>query len=218
MITSGIYSVTNIVTCKAYIGSTQDFNQRWIEHRSELQRNVHGNSHLQHSWNKYGESAFEFGILEYLDNLDELVKAEQFWMDVYREEGKELYNFGLAADNPMRGRKHTEETKHKMSVISQNCSEETRRKIGIASAGRTVSEETRHRMSIYASNRSEEHKNNWSKARVGHPVSEETRQKLRDANLGKTLSEEHKLKIGKASKAYWAKVKETSCPKTGSTT
>jgi len=128
---SGIYAITNIINNKIYLGSTNDFVRRWKEHKAALQQSKHPNPHLQSSWNKYGEDAFEFDILEYSDNLGGLAKDEQFWMDKYREEGKELYNIALATDNPMRGRNHTEAAK---------C------KIGEAQKGKKVSKKTRRKM------------------------------------------------------------------------
>ena len=97
---SGVYIIINMEDGKVYIGSTNSFERRWDEHRKSLRQGSHSNPHLQSSWNKYSENAFEFGVLEYLKDLGELVQAEQFWMDIYREEGKELYNCGLAANCP----------------------------------------------------------------------------------------------------------------------
>lgn len=113
---SGIYTITNLENGKVYIGSTSDFKGRWNHHRQTLRHNIHRNVYLQRSWNKYGKAVFKFGVLEYLDNLGELTKAEQFWLDVYKEEDKELlYNIALTTDCPRRGRPHTEETKRKIS-------------------------------------------------------------------------------------------------------
>ena len=84
-----------------------------------MRRNIHDNSYLQNAWNKYGEKTFRFEVLEYLDDLDELHLAEQFWMDVYREEDRKLYNIGECAYNALRGRKRgspSEETRQRMSV------------------------------------------------------------------------------------------------------
>lgn len=113
---AGIYAITNTVNGKIYIGSTSTgFRQRWSVHRACLGGGYHHNPHLQHSWDKYGKDTFEFDVLEHLHKQEELHLAEQFWMDIYREEGKTLYNYGLAARSPWLDRSQTEEHKRKIS-------------------------------------------------------------------------------------------------------
>lgn len=148
---SGIYAIINTKNNTIYIGSTVGFRKRWGQHRHRLHKGTHVNPHLQAAWNKYGEEAFEFGVLEYLDDPEELHLAEQFWMDIYREEGWELYNFGLAARHPNLGRHHSEEAKCKISkantgnqyCLGRSLSEETRRRISVAKTGSSSSEEAR---------------------------------------------------------------------------
>ena len=165
---SGIYIITNLESGKVYIGSTaQRFQKRWGQHLYVLRRGACNNTHLQRAWNKYGEDAFEFGILEYVDDPKELHLAEQFWVDVYQEEGTELYNIATIGPAPWLGRRHTAETKLKMSkaAMGRRYSDETRRRMSEASklrTGRLVSEETRRKISATL---------------MGHPVSQETRLK-----------------------------------------
>ena len=83
------------------------------------------------------------------------------------------YNINYGTGNErravkMRGFKHTEETKRKLSEINR---------------GKKVSEETRRKLS-------ESHK--------GYEVSEETRRKLSESLKGIPKSEEHKAKLSKA--------------------
>ena len=61
---SGIYSITNIINNKSYYGSSNDYNHRWSQHKSLLNKNKHKNRHLQNSWNLYGQSSFKFNIVE----------------------------------------------------------------------------------------------------------------------------------------------------------
>ena len=175
---SGIYAITNMESDKVYIGSTVSFDERWGQHRRALLRGNHDNSHLQYSWNKYDENAFKFGVLEYLDNLNDLILAEQFWMDVYREEGKELYNFGLAVDNAFRGMHHTEETiqiLRDIALARPPISDEIRQKCGDATRGVPLSKE---------------HCDKISASKMGHNVSPETRDKISRIKTGCKLSEE----------------------------
>lgn len=60
-----IYRIYNTITCKNYIGVTkQDVQERWAQHRRQLQHNEHVNVKLQSSWNKHGEQNFFFEVLE----------------------------------------------------------------------------------------------------------------------------------------------------------
>jgi len=178
---AGIYAISNTINNKIYIGSTNDLERRWCEHQHALRQNKHGNCHLQSSWDKHGEKAFEFIVLECLDDLDELVKAEQFWMDFYREGGKELYNFGMAADNPMRGRTHTEEAKRKMCEARYNTSPEARE-------ARSCKQREFMLGNQYA---------------LGHSHTEETKSRLSAMFKGKEASEETCQRMCLAAKARW---------------
>ena len=62
---SGIYTITNNVTGKLYIGESLDIYRRWHdEHIPQLRKNRHYNKELQNDFNKYGEENFCFEILE----------------------------------------------------------------------------------------------------------------------------------------------------------
>jgi len=229
---SGVYIIENQESGKCYIGSTVDFKRREGEHMDALRHGTHGNPHLQHAWNEQEKSDFTFGILEYLDDPEELHLAEQFWMDVYREEGRELYNCGLAARNPMLGCKHTEEAKRKMSVaqmgnqngLGHRHTEEAKRKMSEAAKGRILSEETKRKISasLVGNQRSlghkykhtEESKQKISEAmkgkknHLGHKHSEESKRKMSGSLKGRVLTEEHKRKISAGQRAYWVKRKK----------
>jgi hypothetical protein len=77
---SGIYQIRCIATDKIYIGSSVNLRTRWGEHCRLLRQGIHHNKHLQAAWDKYGEDAFDFTILEYVAE-DELLEVEQAWID-----------------------------------------------------------------------------------------------------------------------------------------
>jgi len=184
---SGIYVINNTKNGKVYIGSTVNFEKRWAEHRRTLCKGTHCNSHLQSSWNKHGESVFEFGVLKYVDDLDELLKIEQFWMGRYREEGRELYNIALTATCPMLGRKHSEKSRQQMSTTH---------------TGSTQSKEVRHKISMA---------NEGNQHFLGHKHSEDTKCRMSKSHKGKIFTKEHKRNIGKAhAKSYPAFVNEVT--------
>jgi group I intron endonuclease len=81
-----IYQILNKVNGKFYIGSAKNFNNRRLNHLSELRRNTHHSPYLQHSWNKYEEQSFEFIIIEELKEEDNLLVREQFYLDTLTPE------------------------------------------------------------------------------------------------------------------------------------
>lgn len=87
----GVYMILNIITGERYVGGTsKSFSRRWTEHKYALRKGKNGNPPLQEAWNKYGESAFCFVMIE---NVSENVQErEQYWMDKFKENGLLLYN------------------------------------------------------------------------------------------------------------------------------
>lgn len=77
---SGIYKIKNLQNNKIYIGSSNNIKRRWQKHKALLRHGKHYNSHLQASWNKYGESLFEFSIIEFC-TLDNLLNREQYYIN-----------------------------------------------------------------------------------------------------------------------------------------
>lgn len=64
---SGIYTITNLINRKVYVGSAYNFKRRFKAHCSTLKNNIHRNKKLQNSYNKYGKDNFKFEILEECD-------------------------------------------------------------------------------------------------------------------------------------------------------
>lgn len=109
MIKSGIYTITNTINGKIYVGSSiADVYRRLIQHKVDLKRNVHKNSYLQHSYNKYGKEAFKFEILEY-HSSEFCISMEQLWMNNLNTCNRDLgYNIATVAGNAF-GQKRTPE-------------------------------------------------------------------------------------------------------------
>lgn len=60
----GVYKITNTANGKFYIGSSKDIEGRWKQHKDALNRESHGNPHLQRAWDKYKSHNFSFEIIE----------------------------------------------------------------------------------------------------------------------------------------------------------
>lgn len=164
-----IYAITNVEDGKftTYVGQTsRPIGIRQVEHVKTLNESAHCNPYLQRAWNKYGESAFEFVILQTDIPLECLIDCEQDWIDSFAG------HFCVYNMNPAQNGTISEEARHKMSIAKLGTkrgphSEKTKEKIRASLMGHAVSEETRQKI---------------GNAGQGRSPSEETRQKLSDAS------------------------------------
>lgn len=154
----GIYQIRNIQNDHFYIGSAVDLRRRKRRHFSELRHNRHNNKHLQAAWNKYGEASFEFIVLEFVADREDLYTTEDKWLKAHV--GKQYcYNLGMAAISPMLGLsgplsptygyRHTADAKDKIRAASKGreVSAETRAKRSAKLKGRVISQEQREQIS-----------------------------------------------------------------------
>lgn len=156
---AGIYMISTDQSKKVYIGSTKDFEGRWGGHVYSLQRQRHGNRHLQNAWNKYGEKSFFFDVLEET-TIEELTQREQFYIDTYRKKAGALYNlapiagnnsgvkWGEASREKARARKHPENVRKKMSenkkkLLAENLEIREKYLAAFAKARACINHETR---------------------------------------------------------------------------
>jgi group I intron endonuclease len=188
----GIYSIVHIESGKLYIGSALLFYKRWSEHKINLLRNRHPNKRLQNSWNKYGEDAFKFEVIEIIDNPTKeiLEQREQYWIDYHNSANRKIgFNIRKIAISNL-GFKHSEETKQKMRLAhlgkkqslehirnaaeSHKGKKRTKKQIENISKGaiKGWTKAARKRHSIIQKLR-------WKE----HPLKESTRQKCREASL-----------------------------------
>ena len=79
---SGIYSITNLINQKVYVGKTNDFYKRYYQYVSGFRKNSTNriNSYLLSSFNKYGFDNFKFKVVEFVE-VDNLSERELHWID-----------------------------------------------------------------------------------------------------------------------------------------
>ena len=94
---SGIYKIVNKLNGKYYVGSTNHFWNRWRQHRYSLNRNKSNSKHLQYAWNKYGETAFDFAVIEKIPE-ESLLLIEQKYLDIAKIEQDKCYNTNFLAE------------------------------------------------------------------------------------------------------------------------
>ena len=206
---SGIYAIQNKVDGKIYIGSAINIKSRQRIHLWSLRKGKHHSIKLQRAWLKDGEDAFVFYIIEMVEDKTLLIEQEQIWIERFNAYGPNGYNMV-----PKAG-----------TNLGMICSDETKKKIGLANKGRIVSDETRLKMSISSQRKgpihstecrkrisekltglspSQETRQKMSIARIGKKLSPETCAKMsismKGKNLGKKLTDEHRAKISESLK------------------
>lgn len=82
--TQGIYIITNMVTAETYIGSSVDIARRWSDHRRELKTNRHKNALLQAAYDRDGLNVFHLGVLEHVEQVEQLLCREQHYLDLLK--------------------------------------------------------------------------------------------------------------------------------------
>ena len=88
----GIYGIRNNSNSKIYIGSSVNIEKRWRRHKLELKNKTHSNKYLEKAYYKYGESVFDFILLE-VCTKEILLDREMYYIEHYKSLEKEFgYN------------------------------------------------------------------------------------------------------------------------------
>ena len=111
----GVYTITNSINNKIYVGKSNNCYNRFSKHKSALNKNTHPNNHLQSAWNKYGEDNFKFEILEEYPNIGNLLSSiEHYWCNMLNCHNRQFgYNIRPTSHN--ENNKLSQETKNKIS-------------------------------------------------------------------------------------------------------
>ena len=154
---TGIYAIVHRPSGRRYIGSSVNVRGRFHHHTWALKRSRHPNTALQTAWAADGREAFEFVLLERVNEVAMLVRREQAYLT---QEAPNLYNDSLIAARPPIGLKRPPRT------------DEWKAKISAANKGRKKPP------------RPDEHRQNMGLARRGkpHPYTDEQRRKIVAAN------------------------------------
>lgn len=158
-----LYSITNIVTNKMYIGVTSNYRHRIVTHLGYLRRQQHKNRHLQAAFNKHGEQSLVFDIIDDYDNRHDCYRAEKFMTDCVlgmdssicmnmisggldiSDKAREVYQNKIKTD-PLQ----MQALKERSSKINKGrkWSEAYKEKMREATKGKKVSEETKEKLRL----------------------------------------------------------------------
>jgi group I intron endonuclease len=219
--TAGIYCIENTINNKKYIGKSKNINNRFRYHKRKLKNNIHENSHLQNSWNKYGSDCFLFYVIEECDELVLSEKEKSYIIHFNsKNNGYNLTDGGEGVLNPcsetrkrmsdaQKGKKVSSETKALLSIVHKNISNETRQKMRDAKA--KMSEDTRRKISEAGKGRTP-----WNKGletplevrerisqSVKKSITQEQREKNRQIATNMVRNAEYKKKMSESLKKYW---------------
>jgi len=175
IMTIGIYSLTNKINGKRYIGKSINIERRFGQHRLDLKRKVrnkkHTNAHLFNSAATYGIENFSFDILEVFTEIDEglLRDREIYWMDFYNTCDPD-FGYNLRRDS---------------------------------STGMIVHESTRKLFSeIFMGENNPNYNNRWSQEQRDR-MSAMKRAQIADGLYDWMQSPEHRLRLSASSTALW---------------
>lgn len=161
-----IYTITNLINYKIYVGQTTVPKNRWAAHKCEA-RSDRIKYPIHFAIRKYGIENFQFCIVNISDSQQEANCNEEFWIQILDSRGDGGYNLAIGG-NSNSGWHHTSESKLKISEANKGK---------------------------YQPSHTEEWKQHMSQIMCGRILSEEWRAKIAEGNRGKIVSEESKVKM-----------------------
>lgn len=182
----GVYMIFCSANCKRYIGSSVSVMARWSRHVRELRRGVHANKKLQACWNKYGEQSFSHAVLCECA-VDELLEIETLLIELAGSVSDGL-NIAKDALAPMRGRRHSPETRGRIAAANTGVEFTEERKSNISKSRVGIQTSDAQKAAVSQANRLRQ-------------TSVETKAKISAAHTGRLKSQQEKDRISAAMKA-----------------
>lgn len=172
-----IYLITNLDNDKKYVGLTKfSITERFYQHTKR-------GFILTEAIKKYGEDKFFIELIEEVDTAGRAYELEQYYIKEYNTKVPYGYNLTDGGDG-IFGWEVTEEYRQECSERVKQLHKE--KKVGMY--GKNHSDETKRKMSVASKGKSKP----WL---IGRKLSPESIEKLRQINLGRVLSDETKKKI-----------------------
>jgi len=207
---SGIYKITNKLNGRFYMGSAKCFKVRRSQHLSLLRKGKHHNIFLQGDFNKRGEEAFVFEVIEVIDGtMEQRILIEQTYLDEHYDNQILCYNLSPFAHRNIEGIKQSQErSKQKSKILKDRWKNDPsyREKMRAANTGRKMPDHVyRALQNVLKGNEhfkgkkhTKETKALMSMVKTGHKVSQERRNHHSKVMTGRKHTKEHIEKIATA--------------------
>jgi group I intron endonuclease len=198
-----IYLLRNTITSKEYVGQTiRTLDERWKQHLKDAKA---GSPYAIHrAIRKYGPDFFERSVLAETDSFDELNKLEIEHIALRGTFGETGYNQTIGGDGVMTLRRHSPETREKISALQKGRKQSPESIEKRAAARRGIKLTPEHIAHMSESRKgvphSPEHRANLSLAHLGKKASAETRVRMSASLKGIPRTDEWKTKIGVANR------------------
>lgn len=115
MLFSNIYTITNKINNKKYVGQTIDTEKRWKEHQYNAKNNLYPTIYLYNAMKKYGLENFTFEVIESDIPLEEINAREEYWIEKLNTLRPNGYNLTLGGEGT-KGYKMLKKTKELIST------------------------------------------------------------------------------------------------------
>lgn len=214
-----IYTITNLLTDKIYVGQTVRPKERWSQHKAYAKKD-NPPQYIHRAMSKYGVENFSYEVIAMCKTQEDADETESILIIQYSSRDKKFgYNIAHGGNvtwksglppymYPMFGKKQTEYQKQRMSEVHSGKknphSDEWSSKVSKALKGRPITEETKQKLSVsnLGQTRTTETKENIRLAQVGKKLTEETKNKMSQSHTGKVFSEEHKKNMSIAFRMF----------------
>jgi group I intron endonuclease len=178
-----LYTITNTLNNKVYIGQTVDNKKRWMQHKAYAKHPEKTGQYIHRAMAKYGIENFTFEIIAACQTQEDANETESVLINQYDSRNKEC-GYNLMIGGSYGG--HSDETKQKQreATLEQIATK------GHPAQDHEVSQETRDLL---------------RKIRLENPIeyTPELRQKMSSAHLGKIIPDEQRKKMADAIKEQW---------------
>jgi group I intron endonuclease len=189
--TAVIYIFTNKITGLSYIGQTiNGMENRWKGHVSAANRHT-DNYKFYNAIRKYGADVWTHGILVLLSKNQADTDSEEIRCIDEEDTFHNGYN-STKGGGGTSGRKHSKETRAKMSAskMGKKHTAKSKAKIAASHMGKKHNAESRAKMSASQLGKklTAEHKANMSASQMGKKHTAETLEKMSASHMGKKLT------------------------------